>query len=118
MQKMTFKNYQAMSGVADMTFEMVLKALPQEKLDVLDRACYRTFLLTSYYGMSRAELEIYKEGFYLSFEGCRSTFSVYVEDNDGELIVKRKPRNDKLHALWRWGFSNIPAVEGITDNWG
>lgn len=77
----------------EFTMDM-LRAMPEEKKNVLRNACRRSAYLTSYYGLSIQTVETYKEGWYIKFEGCRSGFSAWIGDNDGEFVFgKRKPKN-------------------------
>lgn len=79
----------------------ILECLPQNKRNVLVRCLERNLYLTSSYVMEHGELEVYKEGFYLILYGTRCKFTVFVEDNDGELkVLARKPQATKLHHLY------------------
>lgn len=78
----------------------MLDRLSDQKKKVLDAALRRNAILTSDYGLENATLNVYKEGFYLVLEGCRSRFAVWYADNDGELIEGRKPQENKLHKLY------------------
>ena len=92
--------------IAEMTVEMMFDAMPESKKEVFRKACYRAALLTSYYGLGFSTLSIYKEGYYLTMEGCRSSFAVFVKDDDAELSVVRKPKDDKLSYLWGYHWMN------------
>ena len=92
--------------VAEMTMEMIVEAMPEEKKKVLQNACYRNLLLTSWYGLGFSELKIYKEGYYFTAGGTRSSFAVFVKDDDGELSVIRKPKDSKLSFLWGFHWMN------------
>ena len=74
--------------------------------------------MTTYYGLGFSTLSIYKEGYYLSMTGTRSSFAVFVRDNDGELSVARKPKDDKLSYLWgmQWLNEMPKAVEKVIYN--
>ena len=71
----------------------IINALPQEKVITLMNACYRNYLLTTTYELSKASLHVCKEGYYLELEGTRCGFNVFAKDNDGELEITRKPHN-------------------------
>lgn len=43
-----------------------------------------------------------KEGWYITLQGTRCSFSVWADDNDGELVFHRKPNESKLHKLWEY----------------
>lgn len=46
-------------------------------------------------------MTIYKEGFYIELEGCRSKFAVFAWDRDGSFeIAERKPDENKLSKLY------------------
>lgn len=92
--------------VANMTVEMIFDAMPEEKKEVFRNACYRNLLLTSDYGLYFSQLTVYKEGFYWKADGTRSGFAVFAKDNDGELEIIRKPKEDKLHRLWGFQWMN------------
>lgn len=95
-----------MREVAEMTVEMMFEVLPKEKKEVFENACHRNDILTTYYGLGFSELSIYKEGYYLKMDGTRSSFAVFVKDNDGELEVTRKPKDSKLSFLWGYHWMN------------
>lgn len=91
---------------AEKTIEFMFEQMPESKVKVLENACYRNMLLTSTFMLGFSELSVYKEGFYWKAEGCRSSFAVYMKDNDGELIVCRKPKEEKLSFLWGYHWMN------------
>lgn len=78
----------------------IMNMLPVEKKRVLDNACTRNMLMTSSYGLENMTITIYIEGFKLQLDGCRSSFSVFARDNDGELEITRKPAESRLHKLY------------------
>ena len=78
----------------------MLDRLSDQKKKALDAALRRNAILTSDYGLENATLTVYKEGFYLVLEGCRSRFAVWYFDRDGELIEGRKPNENKLHKFY------------------
>lgn len=78
----------------------ILENLSDAKKVQLDNMLSRNAALTSSYSCSSGDLRIYKEGFYLTLEATRSSFSVWVYDDDGELIEGRKPSESKLHFLY------------------
>lgn len=100
------KNTKYAEEIAEMTVEMMVEAMPESKLQVFRNACCRSAILTSYYGLGFSTLTIYKEGYYLEMQGCRSGFAVFVKDMDGELEVTRKPKDSKLSRLWGWSWMN------------
>lgn len=83
----------------DFTIEM-LQGMPREKKKVLNNALNRTNYLTSYYGLSLQNVTVYKEGWYIDFEGCRAGFKMWIGDEDGTFVYgKKKPINSKLNRL-------------------
>lgn len=78
----------------------ILRNLSPSKKKQLDNMLSRNAALTSSYSCSFGTLRIYKEGFYLTLEATRSQFSIWVYDNDGELIEGRKPNESKLSFLY------------------
>lgn len=86
--------------------EEMFKVIPSDKLKTFDGAIYRNSILTSGYFLPHGNLEVYKEGWYVTFEGCRSKFSYWCFDNDGEFVPARKPNKDKLNYLWGWSWYN------------
>lgn len=78
----------------------IIKTLSETKKETLKKALKRNFILTSSYVLSNGKITVYKEGFYLELNGTRSNFSVYANDNDGELEITRKPSENKLHKLY------------------
>lgn len=80
----------------------MLKKLPDKKLSALQNALERNQWLTSVKNLESCELIVYKEGFYLTLNGTRCSFSVFAYDNDGELSIQdKKPHDSKLHVLYR-----------------
>lgn len=71
----------------------ILETMPQTKKEQLKKALTRNFNLTSSYNLEDCILTIYKEGFYLELNGVRSSFKVFAKDDDGKLIITRKPQN-------------------------
>ena len=80
--------------------------MPKDKQMSFARASYRNCYLTSEYTLRNAHLTVYKEGWYIEFEGCRSRFAAFAADNDGEFVWKKKPVDSKLHKLWGRSFDN------------
>lgn len=78
----------------------ILNKLPQSKINTLINACIRNEILTSSFGLENLTMTIYKEGFRIQMDGCRSSWSVYAKDNDGELEITRKPNESKLHKIY------------------
>lgn len=93
--------------------QWILADMPQEKKQALDKACYRNLLMTSEYGLENGTLTVYKEGWYLELEGCRSRFAVWAGDNDGELVFRRKPAESKLNKLYSEWFKTWEAVDSF-----
>ena len=84
----------------EILFDMLHK-LPENKMEVLKRALERNFVLTSSYILEHGSIRVYKEGFYVTLEGTRCSFSVFAYDRDGEIeISQRKPRESKLNFLY------------------
>lgn len=100
--------------IAFMTVDMIFDAMPEQKKEVFRNACYRNLLMTSTYMLGFSSLNVYKEGYYLTMEGTRSSFSVFMEDNDGELVLKRKPKDEKLHYLWGMSWMNEMPIDQYT----
>lgn len=78
----------------------IMNKLPESKITALRNACIRNSIFTSEYGLENMTMTVYIEGFKLTLEGCRSSFSVYAKDNDGEFEITRKPAESKLHKLY------------------
>ena len=87
---------------------MMFDAMDEKKRTQYDEACSRVLYLTSHYGMSLYTLLIYKEGWYFTCEGCRTQYTAWAFDNDGEMIIGRKPNENKLHFIWSHTFYNNP----------
>lgn len=79
---------------------MIIRCMPSEKKEVLEKALTRNFIFTSSWVLEQGALTIYKEGWYLELFGTRCVFSVYAEDNDGEFVFKRKAPEKSLHKLY------------------
>ena len=79
----------------------ILKTMPNDKKETLKKALNRNMILTSARILENGKITVYKEGWYLELNGCRCRFAVWAEDNDGELIIKRKPNENKLHRLYK-----------------
>lgn len=91
----------------------IMNMLPESKMTALRNACSRNEWLTSSYGLEDMTMTVYLEGFKLKLEGCRSTFSVYAKDNDGELEITRKPAEKMLHKLYEvWD-----KTDNVVDLW-
>lgn len=89
------------SPVTKSMAEDIIRKIPESKKKSLYNAFERTFMLTSTRILEDAQIDVYKEGFYLTLYGCRSSFSVFAVDYDGELvIINRKPNNSKLHYYY------------------
>ena len=84
------------------TVTWILDEMPENKKRVLLNALERNFELTSSWILEHGTLICYKEGWYITLQGTRCTFSVWADDNDGELIFHRKPNENKLHKLWKY----------------
>lgn len=82
----------------------ILVGMPEAKMEALKNACSRNSYLTSYFGLEHGMFYVYKEGFRVELLGTRSSFSVYVKDNDGDLEYTRKPAESKLHPLYELWF--------------
>ena len=92
----------------------MIETMPEEKKVVLGKALYRNFLLTSSKTLSSCTLTIYKEGFLVKLEGTRCNFTVYANDNDGELEFTRKPAESKLHKLYeQWQYMSEADFDNI-----
>lgn len=87
---------------------MMFDAMDEKKRTQYEKACSRVAYLTSHYGMSLYRLEIYKEGWYFYCEGCRTQYRAWAFDNDSEMIIGRKPNENKLHFLWSHSFQDNP----------
>ena len=80
----------------------ILEEMPHSKKRVLLNALERNFELTSSWILEQGTLTCYKEGWYIKLQGTRCSFSVWADDNDGELVFHRKPNESKLHKLWEY----------------
>ena len=68
--------------------------IASEKKNQLIKGMERNNYLTSYFGFSRVELDVCHEGLYFKFIGTRTQVNIWVDDLDGELVIKyRKPNN-------------------------
>lgn len=90
----------------DFTLEL-LKNMPEDKRETLRAAIRRTALLTSEFNLQNTNVSIYKEGYYITAEGCKSKWSMFVRDNDGEFEYIRKPNENTLHYLYNVWFSGM-----------
>ena len=79
-----------------------LEEMPESKKHVLLNALERNFELTSSWLLEHGTLTCYKEGWYITLQGTRCSFSVWAYDNDGELVFHRKPNESKLNKLWEY----------------
>ena len=75
-----------------------LAAMPEEKKQKVERLCKLNHHYTSTYGPSSVDMLIYKEGWYVTLNATRCSYSFFVKDNDGEFKFTRKPK--KLHLLY------------------
>jgi hypothetical protein len=80
--------------------QMIVDAMSEEKKEAFRNACARNAYFTSHYGMSRYTMSVYKQGYYFTCEGTRSGFSIWAWDRDGEIVIGRKPKKEKLDFLW------------------
>lgn len=84
----------------EIAFDIVHK-LEGKKRTTFLKTLDRNVRLTSVWSLEELTMIIYKEGFYVTFEGCRCKFSVFAYDRDGEFeIAERKPNDSKLHPLY------------------
>lgn len=93
--------------------------LPESKIIALDNACRRNGMLTSEYGLPHLTFTVYKEGFLIQLEGTRSQFNVYAADNDGELVITRKPPESKLHKLyseWDYTYNIVDIIDVVNES--
>lgn len=79
----------------------MINRMPDEKKNVLRKALDRNLILTSSRNLENGTMTVYKEGFYLTLEGTRCSFSVFAYDRDGEFEFTRKPREDKLNKIYK-----------------
>lgn len=84
------------------TVTWILEEMPESKKRVLINALERNLELTSSWILEHGTLTCYKEGWYITLQGTRCSFSVWASDNDGELVFHRKPNESKLHKLWEY----------------
>lgn len=78
----------------------MLNKMSQVKRTAYHNAVRRNLILTSSYDLEDVTMTVYKEGWYLVLEGCRSKFAIWYNDEDGELVEGRKPVERKLHKLY------------------
>lgn len=84
----------------EIAFDIVDKLEGKKRISFL-KALDRNDWLTSVWTLDTITMIIYKEGFYVTFEGTRCKFSVFAYDRDGEFeIAERKPHDSKLHPLY------------------
>lgn len=95
----------------------ILKAMPENKKEILRHALERNAILTSEYGLySMQMITCYKEGWYIELYGTRCAFKVWAYDNDGEFVFARKPKEEKLSKLYAhcfFGLYELNAAEAI-----
>lgn len=96
------------NAVATSIVRMMFDAMSDKKRTQYDEACSRVLYLTSHYGMSWYTLSTYKEGWYFECGGCRTQYCAWGFDNDGEIVIGRKPNESKLHFIWSHSFSDNP----------
>ena len=89
--------------------EMVKKDEKRNK--ALENAIDRNGILTSDYTLPFLTIKVYHEGFYLIFEGCRCKYSIFAEDNDSYLKLKRKPNENKLHLIYECNGDTEDIIE-------
>ena len=89
---------------------MMFEAMPEDKKQTFNNAVYRNYLLTSNYELAHGSMEVYKEGWYIRFTGCRSEFAYWCFDNDGEMKPGRKPNKEKLNYLWGFEWYNEDEI--------
>lgn len=87
----------------------MFNVIPNDKRMAFENAINRHSILTSGYYLPHGKLEVFIEGWYVTFEGCRSKFSYWCFDNDGEFVPGRKPTDNKLHKLWGFAWYNEEA---------
>lgn len=107
-----------MTEISKWVVETMLKEMPEAKKQSLRNASRRNGLLTSEYSLEHIYLRIYKEGWYLTMEGCRCQFAVWAFDNDGEFVFGRKPSESKLHHLWSDGHVSWYDIGADEVCWG
>ena len=99
-------NYKACIPIVKEVLKLI--ANDTDRREKLEKQLARNGVLTSTYSLENCNIEVYKEGFYIQFEGTRCGYSVYAKDNDGTLELMRKPRKEKLHLLYEcWGKTDI-----------
>lgn len=87
---------------------MMFDAMGEKKRTQYRNACERNAHFTSHYGMSKYYLTTYKEGWYFECLGTRTEYQAWAFDNDGEMIIGRKPNKDKLHFIYTYSFADNP----------
>lgn len=86
---------------------------PEEKRTSLNNAIGRNQHFTSCTHMV-VTVEVFLEGWYITVEGVRSRFAMWVDDNDGEFVYgHRKPKN--AHYLHCNGVAWYPLERLIRD---
>ena len=63
-----------------------IEGMSDKKKQTLRNALRHNNSITSAEVLENCDVTVYKEGYYFEFEGIRSSFSVYFQDNDGELV--------------------------------
>lgn len=94
--------------IATSIVRMMFDAMGEKKRTQYEKACSRNAYLTSHYGMSWYTLSTYKEGWYFECGGCRTQYCAWAFDNDGEMVIGRKPNKDKLNFIWAHTFIDNP----------
>ena len=77
----------------------MLSQMPDNKKVSLQNCCRRNDIFTTEYIPSYLGVEVYREGFRITLEGCQCSFSVWAFDRDGVFEFGRMPSRKTLHYL-------------------
>ena len=91
---MNKKYYKTSSTTIELVHDIINMVMQEPtRKETLVKALERNESLTATYELGFFEMDVYQEGFYLTLNGTRCSYSIYAKDIDGELELTRKPRN-------------------------
>ena len=84
--------------------------LGEDKMAKLEAACGRNAYLTSYYGLENIRTyESENGGVYIKMEGCRSSFSVFIDENG---VIKKAPAVKTMRYRGTYHGTNVFSFMG------
>lgn len=87
----------------------ILDNMSESRKKTFRQALDRSEQIIGYRGFKKVDVIMYKQGFYITFESPATTFAVWAWDDDGDLIIDRKPNDKSLDFLHK--IDNIPFEE-------